>query len=104
MTKEQIPAFTYTLQGVKDSLEDRSYLTAVIDDENRETIIVNIIEKFYQPQQRKLNKVLELIGEKPVVSLYFTNTGEALLETSQLKEGEFAYATISEHESCECTH
>jgi hypothetical protein len=83
---ETIPLQKFSLEGVRQTLQETRYLNAFSQSPMKNAVLLNILESFYRPQQAKLNRVLGLLGEQGVRSLYFNPDGSLLMETSKISD------------------
>jgi hypothetical protein len=83
---ETIPLQKFTLEGVRQTLQDTKYLEAFSHSPMKDAVLLNVLESFYRPQQAKLNRVLGILGEQGVRSLYFNPDGSLIMETSKISD------------------
>lgn len=80
--KKNTPQIISNFKSVKSDLSHTPYLRMIDKAKagSESKVLVNVLEDFYQPQQRKLNKILNLIDQQGIFSLYFNNNQEIYLK------------------------
>jgi hypothetical protein len=84
LVKPLMPVTGVSWKEVQSTKKETPYLDVIAGDRAHRTALVNVLESFYRPQQAKLNRLLDLLDEERLYSLYFDGRGQVELEQTDL--------------------